>query len=68
LISRSGCSGDAQISVTKAYQLAPASLVSLYTYYKIIFAGVFSLLFFKEIPDIFSISGASFIIISGYLI
>ena len=57
----------AQICVTKAYQLAPASLVSLYTYSQIIFVSIFGLLFFKEIPDIFSIIGASFIIISGYL-
>ena len=57
----------AQITITKAYQLAPASLASLYTYSQIIFVSVFGLLFFKEIPDIFSISGASFIIISGYL-
>ncbi len=56
-----------QIGITKAYQLAPANLVSLYTYSQIIFASVFALLFFKEIPDIFSIIGASFIIISGYL-
>jgi drug/metabolite transporter (DMT)-like permease len=55
-----------QITLTKAYQLAPASLVSLYTYSKIIFGSVFGLFFFKEIPDIFSIIGASFIIISGY--
>jgi len=57
----------ALIALTKAYQLAPASLVSLYTYSQIIFASVFGLLFFKEIPDIFSITGASIIIISGYL-
>jgi len=57
----------AQITITKAYQLAPASLISLYNYSQIIFASVFALLFFKEIPDIFSICGASFIIISGYL-
>jgi len=57
----------AQITLTKAYQLAPANLVSLYSYSQIIFASVFGLLFFKEIPDIFSIIGASFIIISGYL-
>ena len=56
-----------QIALTKAYQLAPASLISLYNYSQIIFGSVFGLLFFKEIPDIFSISGASFIIISGYL-
>ena len=56
-----------QISLTKAYQLAPASLVSLYTYSQIIFVSLFALLFFKEIPDVFSIIGASFIIASGYL-
>ena len=57
----------AQITNTKAYQLAPASLVSLYAYSQIIFVSLFGLLFFKEIPDILSIIGASFIIISGYL-
>jgi len=56
-----------QISLTKAYQMAPASLVSLYNYSQIIFASIFALLFFKEIPDIFSITGGIFIIISGYL-
>ena len=56
-----------RILIIKAYQKAQASLVSLYTYSQIIFASVFGLLFFKEIPDIFSIIGASFIIISGYL-
>ena len=67
LILLGGIGLFAQIAVTKAYQLAPANLVSLYTYSQIIFASVFGLLFFKEIPDIFSIIGASFIIISGYL-
>lgn len=57
----------AQIALTKAYQLAPANLVSIYSYSQIIFASVFGFLFFKEIPDIFTMSGASFIIISGYL-
>jgi drug/metabolite transporter (DMT)-like permease len=56
----------AQITNTKAYQLAPASLVSLYNYSEIIFVSLFSLLSFKEIPDLLSIIGASFIIISGY--
>jgi len=57
----------AQITLTKAYQHAPASLVSLYNYSQIIFVSAFALLFFKEIPDTFSIIGAIFIIISGYL-
>ncbi|HER24170.1 MAG TPA: DMT family transporter [Candidatus Atribacteria bacterium] len=57
----------AQITLTKAYQMAQANLVSLYTYSQIIFASLFGLMFFKEIPDLLSIIGASFIIISGYL-
>jgi len=57
----------AQITLTKAYQMAPASLVSLYTYSQIIFACIFSLLFFKEIPSLLTLIGASLIIISGYL-
>jgi len=56
----------AQMAVTKAYQLAPASLVSLYNYSQIIFVSLFGLLFFKEIPDVFTIIGAIFIIVSGY--
>lgn len=56
----------AQIALTKAYQLSPANLVSLYTYSQIIIASIFGFLFFREIPDMFSAIGASFIIISGY--
>ena len=57
----------AQIGLTKAYQMAPASMVSLYTYSQIIFATLFGLLFFRELPDLLGIIGASLIIISGYL-
>jgi len=57
----------AQITNTKAYQLAPATLLSLYTYSQIIFTSILALLFFKEIPNIFSMIRASFIIVNGYL-
>ena len=57
----------AQIAMTKAYQFAPAKLVSLYLYLQIIFGAFLAILFFKEIPDIFSVLGASLIITSGYL-
>lgn len=56
-----------QFALTKAYQMAPASMVSLYTYSQIIFATIFGMFFFRELPDLFSIFGASLIIISGYL-
>ena len=57
----------AQLALTKAYQMAPTKLVSLYLYLQIIFGALLGVLFFKEIPDLFSIFGASLIIISGYL-
>jgi len=57
----------AQIALTKAYQMAPAGMISLYTYSQIIFATIFGLLFFRELPDLLSIFGAFLIIISGYL-
>ena len=56
-----------QFSLTKAYQMAPAKLVSFYLYLQIIFGALLGELLFKEIPDLFSIFGASLIIISGYL-
>ena len=66
LILLGGFSLIAEINHAKAYQLAQASLVSLYTYSQIIFASLFGLIFFKEIPDLLGIIGASLIIISGY--
>ena len=57
----------AQYALTKAYQLAPTKLVSLYLYLQIIFGALLGVLFFKEIPDLFSIFGSFLIIISGYL-
>ena len=56
-----------QITLTKSYQMAQASLVSLYSYSQIIFASIFGFLFFKEFPDLLSLSGACLIVVSGYL-
>ena len=56
-----------QFALTKAYQMAPTKLVSFYLYLQIIFGALLGVLFFKEIPDLFTILGATLIIISGYL-
>jgi len=56
-----------QLAVIIAYQRVPIKLVSIYLYLQIIFVALLGVLFFKEIPDLFSIFGASLIIISGYL-
>ena len=65
LLGLAGLGG--QIALTKAYQMAPTNLVSLYLYSQIIFSALLGVLFFKEIPDLFTIFGATLIIISGYL-
>ena len=65
LLGLAGLGG--QFTLTKAYQMAPAKLVSLYLYLQIIFGALPGVFFFKEIPDLFSIFGGSLIIISGYL-
>jgi drug/metabolite transporter (DMT)-like permease len=57
----------AQVSLTMALKCSPASLVSLYTYIQIIFGILIGIIFFKEIPDIFSVTGVFFILITGYL-
>lgn len=57
----------AQISLTMAFKHASACMVSLYTYMKIIFGIVFGIIFFKEIPDIYSIFGIVLILATGYL-
>jgi len=65
LLGLAGLGG--QIALTKAYQMAPTNMVSLYLYSQIIFGALLGVLLFKEIPDLLSIIGASLIIISGYL-
>jgi drug/metabolite transporter (DMT)-like permease len=55
-----------QITLTNAYRLTPASLVSLYLYSQIIFGTIYGFLFFRELPGIYSILGSSLIIISGF--
>jgi drug/metabolite transporter (DMT)-like permease len=65
LLGLAGLGG--QFTLTKAYQMAPTKLVSVYLYLQIIFGALLGVLFFKEIPDLFSIFGAFLIIVSGYL-
>ena len=56
-----------QLLLTKAFLILPASLVSLYKYNQIIFGVFFGVVFFREIPDFYSMLGASLIIFSGFL-
>lgn len=62
LLSAGLCAAFAQFSVTAAYSCAPAKEISVYDYSQIIFAAVFSLIIFSELPDLFSFIGYLIII------
>ncbi|HAJ33096.1 MAG TPA: hypothetical protein DCK79_06955 [Candidatus Atribacteria bacterium] len=57
----------AQYTLTLSYHMAPPKLVSLCLYLTIVFSAIFDTFIFKKAPDLFSIFGASLIIVSGYL-
>ena len=59
-----GCSAaGGQLSITAAYQHAPARDISVFDYSQVVYAAVFGLLLFGEVPDVCSIIG--YVIIIG---
>ncbi|MDO5548678.1 MAG: DMT family transporter [Eubacteriales bacterium] len=52
-----------QFSVTAAYSNAPARELSIYDYSQVIFAAIMELMFFQQLPDVWSVVG--YIIICG---
>ena len=52
----------AQISVTAAYAYAPAKEISVFDYSQVLFAALFGIFFFSEIPDFWSLVGYAAII------
>ncbi|MFV0440976.1 MAG: DMT family transporter [Lachnospirales bacterium] len=57
------CATGAQLSLTKAYSLAPSKEISIYEYTQPLFAAVLGLVFFGTLPTMINIIG--FIIIIG---
>jgi drug/metabolite transporter (DMT)-like permease len=54
-----------QFLLTAAYKYAPPGEVSIYQYSQIAFASLLGMIFFTEIPDIFSLVGYVLIITAG---
>ena len=52
----------AQLSVTAAYQNAPARDISVFDYSQVVYAAIFGFLLWKEIPDAWSFLGYAIII------
>jgi drug/metabolite transporter (DMT)-like permease len=58
-----GCSAAiAQLSVTAAYQNAPARDISVFDYSQVVYAAMFGFLLWGEIPDALSFLGYAIII------
>lgn len=57
----------AQIIMSRAYSLAPPGIIGPVAYLAIIFAGIFSLLRWNEVPDLTSIIGAALIFSASIL-
>ncbi len=59
-----GCSAaGGQLSVTAAYQHAPARDISVFDYSQVVYAAIFGIVLFAEFPDVWSIIG--YVIIIG---
>lgn len=57
-----------QFSITAAYANAPASEISIYDYTIVIFAAIWSFLFWGEIPDVMSIIGYVIIFSASFFV
>ncbi len=63
-----GCSAAlGQLSITKAYSLAPAREISVFDYSQVIFAGIWGLAFLGEVPDRMSLIGYAVIIAAAFI-
>jgi len=63
LIGAGLAAAGGQFTVTKAYQVAPAREISVFDYSQVLFASLWGMMFFGEIPDVWSFVG--YIIIIG---
>ncbi|KAB3540981.1 DMT family transporter [Alkaliphilus pronyensis] len=57
----------AQLLMTFSYRYAEAGALSIYSYGKTIFSTIIGVVFFLEIPDIYSLFGILLIIVSGFI-
>ncbi len=68
LLGTGAAAAGGQFLLTAAYKYAPAGEVSIYQYSQIVFASILGILFFSELPDMFSLIGYVLIFSAGYYI
>ena len=54
-----------QMNITAAYTYAPAKEISIFDYSQVLFAALWGILFFGELPDVYSFAGYAIIIGAG---
>lgn len=54
-----------QLGITAAYTHAPAKEISVFDYAQVVFAAIWGLVIFGEIPDIYSVIGYAIIIVTA---
>jgi len=57
--------GVGHIAYSHAFNLAPASTLQPFTFLMLVYAAVFGWMFFGDVPDVWTIGGASLIVASG---
>lgn len=57
-----------QIGVTYAYYHAPAKEISVFEYFGVVFAALFSFFLFKEVPTVYAIMGYLLVVLAGILV
>jgi drug/metabolite transporter (DMT)-like permease len=56
------CAAIAQFAITAAYRYAPASQISVFDYSQVLFASLWGIMFFDEVPDGISLIGYALIL------
>ncbi|MGL6115052.1 MAG: DMT family transporter [Cetobacterium sp.] len=67
LVAVGVCSSLGQVFLTLSYKVAESSEVSIYQYLNIVFATIYGIFIWNQVPDMYSILGAVLIIGSGIL-
>jgi drug/metabolite transporter (DMT)-like permease len=57
-----------QIGITYAYFYAPAREISVFEYFGVLFAALFSFFLFKEVPTVYAMIGYLLVVIAGVLV
>lgn len=61
------CASGGQFAITTAYTYAPGREISIYDYTIVIFAGIWSFIFWSETPDLLSIIGYAIVFIASLI-